>query len=150
MCVIDVEATCEENDRRFPHEIIEWPMVLLDRQTGETVRAWSHRRHGQKRAPPMPHETVACPIPPFPHALSIRQQVAERQTFVRPELNPVLSKFCTALTGIQQEQVDAAPTWETALADSMAWLQSCGYAWRTIPQRRPNENKATLTRNAHP
>ncbi|CAM0137046.1 hypothetical protein VKS41_008203 [Umbelopsis sp. WA50703] len=26
----DVEATCEENDKRYPHEIIEFPVVLVD------------------------------------------------------------------------------------------------------------------------
>ncbi|KAJ3244712.1 3'-5' exoribonuclease 1 [Chytriomyces hyalinus] len=36
-CVFDVEATCEENDREWVHEIIEFPVVLLDSITLETV-----------------------------------------------------------------------------------------------------------------
>ena len=41
--------------------------------------------------------------------------VAERQQFVRPRERPVLSEFCKTLTGITQEQVDAAPLYPQAL-----------------------------------
>lgn len=30
LCVIDFEATCEEGEREYPHEIIEFPVVLVD------------------------------------------------------------------------------------------------------------------------
>jgi len=33
LCVLDVEATCEKNDRRYVHEIIEFPVVLVDLHT---------------------------------------------------------------------------------------------------------------------
>ncbi|KAL7854165.1 hypothetical protein AOLI_G00210090 [Acnodon oligacanthus] len=38
ICVVDFEATCEENNPSdFPHEIIEFPMVLIDTHTLEIV-----------------------------------------------------------------------------------------------------------------
>ncbi|KAF7696969.1 3'-5' exoribonuclease 1 [Silurus meridionalis] len=38
ICVVDFEATCEEsNPRNFVHEIIEFPMVLIDTHTLEIV-----------------------------------------------------------------------------------------------------------------
>jgi len=30
VCVLDVEATCEERDKHYVHEIIEFPVVLVD------------------------------------------------------------------------------------------------------------------------
>lgn len=40
--------------------------------------------------------------------------VGTMNTFVRPTINPILSKFCKELTSITQEQVDNAPTWDDA------------------------------------
>lgn len=38
ICVVDFEATCEENNpRNFIHEIIEFPVVLVDAHTLEIV-----------------------------------------------------------------------------------------------------------------
>ncbi|KAJ3296683.1 3'-5' exoribonuclease 1 [Borealophlyctis nickersoniae] len=37
-CVLDVEATCEEEaDWDYPNEIIEWPVILIDGRTMEVV-----------------------------------------------------------------------------------------------------------------
>ncbi len=44
------------------------------------------------------------------------EPVAEFQTFVRPVRHPRLTPFCTALTTIEQAQVDAAPGFPQALA----------------------------------
>ncbi|KAH8555877.1 exonuclease family protein, partial [Umbelopsis sp. PMI_123] len=33
----DVEATCEENNKNYPHEIIEFPVVLVDGKTFDIV-----------------------------------------------------------------------------------------------------------------
>ena len=35
--VIDFEATCEQNVARYPHEIIEFPAVLIDGSNGTKV-----------------------------------------------------------------------------------------------------------------
>ncbi len=47
----------------------------------------------------------------------------EFQTFVRPRRKPRLSSFCRELTGITQENVDAAPTFPEALQMFLEWSQ---------------------------
>jgi inhibitor of KinA sporulation pathway (predicted exonuclease) len=47
----------------------------------------------------------------------------EFQTFVRPRQLPRLSSFCRDLTGITQENVDAAPTFPEALRLFLEWSQ---------------------------
>ena len=87
--VLDFEATCENNVKLDPQEIIEFPLVLVDAQTLE--------------------------------------RVDEFRTYVRPERNPKLTQFCTELTGILQEQVDAAPVWTEALKQAQKWLRKRSY-----------------------
>lgn len=102
IAVIDFEATCDRNNgNHFPHEIIEFPVVLID---------------------------VA------------KRAIVERfQSFCRPVLNPVLTDFCTELTGIEQHQVDAAPVFADVLRKVESWLadrnligttnkRKCGFA----------------------
>eukprot|EP00761_Pharyngomonas_kirbyi_P002509 gb/GECH01002513.1/.p1 GENE.gb/GECH01002513.1/~~gb/GECH01002513.1/.p1 ORF type:complete len:224 (+),score=37.23 gb/GECH01002513.1/:1-672(+) len=43
-------------------------------------------------------------------------------SYVHPVDNPILSEFCTQLTGIEQCQVDAAPPLPTVLHQFDAWL----------------------------
>ena len=47
----------------------------------------------------------------------------EFQTFVRPQRLPRLSSFCRELTGITQENVDAAPTFPEALQSFLDWVK---------------------------
>jgi inhibitor of KinA sporulation pathway (predicted exonuclease) len=47
----------------------------------------------------------------------------EFETFVRPRRLPHLSSFCRELTGITQEEVDAAPTFPEALQLFLEWSQ---------------------------
>jgi inhibitor of KinA sporulation pathway (predicted exonuclease) len=47
----------------------------------------------------------------------------EFQTFVRPLRLPRLSSFCRELTGITQENVDAAPSFPEALQMFLEWAQ---------------------------
>ncbi|XP_071448371.1 3'-5' exoribonuclease 1-like [Hetaerina americana] len=84
--IVDFEATCEEvNTPNYPHEIIEFPAVLVSTERKEII---SHF-----------------------------------QAFCRPTINPVLSDFCTELTGISQEQVDSADEFPTVLKNFEAWLK---------------------------
>lgn len=46
---------------------------------------------------------------------------AEFQSFVRPVRHPRLTPFCTELTTITQDQVDAAPLFPEVLAALVAW-----------------------------
>ena len=48
--------------------------------------------------------------------------------FIRPTDNPVLSGFCTELTGIRQADVDAARPFPEAIAEFNAWLAN--HQWR--------------------
>jgi len=41
LIIVDFEATCEEkNEPDYPHEIIEFPAVLVDCRSGELVKKW--------------------------------------------------------------------------------------------------------------
>lgn len=47
ICIIDFEATCEEgNPPEFIHEIIEFPVVLLNTHTLEIVSVLFHFQFG--------------------------------------------------------------------------------------------------------
>jgi inhibitor of KinA sporulation pathway (predicted exonuclease) len=43
-------------------------------------------------------------------------------TFVKPKLHPKLSQYCLKATGIRQDQVDVAPTFEEAMNSHTQWL----------------------------
>jgi len=69
LAILDFEATCDE-DRKFgPSEIIEFPIVLVDTQSLKIVKIF--------------------------HA------------YIIPTINPILTPFCTQLTGITQEMVSS-------------------------------------------
>ena len=42
--------------------------------------------------------------------------------FVRPTINPILSEFCHNLTGISQETVDNAETFEIVHQKFLEWM----------------------------
>jgi inhibitor of KinA sporulation pathway (predicted exonuclease) len=50
-------------------------------------------------------------------------QWPEFQTFVKPRRLPRLSSFCRELTGITQQDVDAAPSFPEALRQFLEWSQ---------------------------
>jgi inhibitor of KinA sporulation pathway (predicted exonuclease) len=54
--------------------------------------------------------------------------VDEFQSYVRPVVNPVLTAFCTELTGIEQSWVEESPPFPEALRQHTAWLQKHGIA----------------------
>jgi len=56
--------------------------------------------------------------------------IEEHRTFVRPVVNPVLTPFCTQLTGITQDDVKDAPTFEEALQLHETFMAK--YAHRNI------------------
>lgn len=43
--------------------------------------------------------------------------------YCKPQINPILSKYCTDLTGITQEQVDSAETFDKVLIHFQKWLE---------------------------
>ncbi|CAF3406911.1 unnamed protein product [Rotaria sp. Silwood1] len=84
LAVVDFEATCEDKQVNYQHEIIEFPIVLID----------------------------------------VQQQIIvdQFQSYCRPIIKPILSKFCTELTGIEQHQVDNAPSFVEVLHNVETWL----------------------------
>ncbi|CCM02888.1 uncharacterized protein FIBRA_05002 [Fibroporia radiculosa] len=97
--VLDVEGTCVEGSSSFdyPNEIIEWPVCLL--------------RWKDKSPDGIAKELVV---------------VAEFRSFVRPTWRPLLSQFCTNLTGITQDQVDSAPEFTELLQMFETFLEDNG------------------------
>jgi len=49
-------------------------------------------------------------------------QIDTFQVFVRPSKNPILSEFCSALTSIQQSDVDGAPYFSEAIYNFENWI----------------------------
>ena len=89
LLVIDFEATCEEkNPAGYPHEIIEFPAVL-----------------------------VSCENVDRPEIIDVFH------SYVKPVINPTLSEFCKGLTGIEQNTVDAADTFDKVLHAFEKWMQ---------------------------
>jgi len=65
----------------------------------------------------------------FPTLLyNLRQNEVQAQfhEYVKPVRNSALTNFCTELTGIQQETVDAADTFPAVWSRFQAWLTSVG------------------------
>ena len=64
---------------------------------------------------------------PFPSFIGIHS-IAEQfhysifSSYVRPRINPLLSKFCKELTGIEQSQVDKAPYFPVVFKLFTQWL----------------------------
>jgi ERI1 exoribonuclease 3 len=51
--------------------------------------------------------------------------------YVRPTLNPTLTTFCTSLTGITQETVDAADTFDNVFFRANEWINEVMQEYRT-------------------
>lgn len=49
--------------------------------------------------------------------------LAEFSQFVRPLINPTLTKFCSELTGICQADLDSAQVWSEVNQELMEWLR---------------------------
>lgn len=54
---------------------------------------------------------------------STMQIVDEFQSFIRPVRNPQLTPFCTELTTITQQDVDAAPDFSSVITALKQWLK---------------------------
>ena len=95
ICVLDFEATCWP-DRRDDNmrEIIEFPSILY--KVNSVVQ-----KGGTKV-----------------------EYIGEFQKYVKPVLHPILTDFCTELTGITQDIVDKASTFEQVYLEHYEWLRS--------------------------
>eukprot|EP00729_Bicosta_minor_P011493 gene11493-4055_t len=64
--------------------------------------------------------------------LKHQEVLGEFQRYVRPTHNPVLSPFCTRLTGITQADVDGAEPFPVVFAAMLAWLRGLGLLPGTV------------------
>ncbi|GJJ70550.1 3'-5' exoribonuclease 1 [Entomortierella parvispora] len=71
-----------------------------------------------------PNEVIEFPVVLLDG--STLEVVDEFQSYVRPTYRPTLSEFCVELTGIQQETIDAAPTFTEMLILFDEWLTKHG------------------------
>ncbi|XP_009472991.1 PREDICTED: LOW QUALITY PROTEIN: 3'-5' exoribonuclease 1 [Nipponia nippon] len=153
ICVVDFEATCEEgNPPEFVHEIIEFPIVLLNTRTLEISfspltstsslfgACWLRGRtcSGWKAiCRPIVNLMMASQgahtgwggthsfLPQAGQVAAIAFHLWEDtfQQYVKPEINPKLSNFCITLTGITQDIVDKADTFPQVLQNVIEWMR---------------------------
>ncbi|KAJ3065271.1 hypothetical protein HDU98_011349 [Podochytrium sp. JEL0797] len=71
---------------------------------------------------PKPQEIIELPTVLIDTSLEGGKVISEFHSYVRPVHHPILTKFCTELTGIQQETVDPAPTFAEVWPQFMAFL----------------------------
>jgi len=70
-----------------------------------------------------PHEIIEIGAILGKISLQSFEVIGELQIYVKPTINPTLTNFCTDLTGITQDTVDAAATLDNALPVFQSWLQ---------------------------
>ena len=102
LCLLDFMATCNDGPPPKPQEIIEFPAILLNVETGK-VEGKFH-----------------C--------------------YVSPDAHPILSSYCTELTGITQDQVDSGISLMEALDMHKEWLDEHGLISLSEPLQQ-DENK---------
>lgn len=66
---------------------------------------------------------IGCQILEYSAEKNTLTDVAEFQQYVKPVINPILTKICTDLTGIQQETVDKAPTFKETWENFLKFLK---------------------------
>ena len=95
LCVLDFEATCWENSaNKEQMEIIEFPSVLY--KITETTEPLN----------------------------ATYEFISEFAEYVRPTINPQLTKFCTELTGIAQKTVNSAEPFNVVYKNHIKWLNT--------------------------
>ena len=85
LLVLDFEATCDDQIKLRPQEIIELPVIKVNATTLESESVF--------------------------------------HSYVRPTAHPVLTPFCTDLTGITQGMVEGKPTLKEVMAQLESWLE---------------------------
>ncbi|CAI4231851.1 unnamed protein product [Auanema sp. JU1783] len=84
LVTIDFECTCQMANYDYPHEIIQFPAVLIEMESLSIIDTFD--------------------------------------SFVKPDINPILDPFCTSLCGITQENVDSAPSFTEVVNLFYKWL----------------------------
>lgn len=90
LIVVDVEATCEEDNAHFQHEIIEFPGVLVDVRCGRIDRERSFHTYVR----PVRHPTLS----PFCQALTgIRQDQVDHAPTFSEAIDKFKAWFCQTI-----------------------------------------------------
>jgi inhibitor of KinA sporulation pathway (predicted exonuclease) len=90
----------------------ERPLLIVDLE----ATCWERSEHRAENMETI--EIGAVLVDP----LRADEPAREFQRLVRPTLRPQLSRFCTQLTGIRQEEVDSAEPFAAVFASFVAWI----------------------------
>lgn len=116
--VIDFECTCEASTRSTKNQ-------SNDNDDDDERKSRPSTAESTATSASTTNEAQLFEIIEFPIVLinlPERRIVDTFQTYIKPSINPILSDFCTELTGITQAQVDNAPTFPEALQLVNDWL----------------------------
>ncbi len=76
------------------------------------------------RKPPKPQEIIEFPV------LKVNAKTLQTEsvfhTYVQPTVHPILTPFCTELTGITQDKVNGQPRLTNVLENLHSWMESNG------------------------
>ena len=73
-----------------------------------------------KNGTPVPQEIIE--FPSVIVDIEKRKVISEFQEYIKPIFHPILSSFCTELTGITQKVVDEGSSFENAIENYKKWL----------------------------
>ena len=108
MCVLDFEATCDNDGGFQPQEIIEVNLTyqLFSKYvTSELVPRLLDKRNNTRNSRRGTNNSSPPPPPPHPNHFT-HSDAVQFHSFCRPAVHPQLTEFCTGLTGISQASVD--------------------------------------------
>jgi inhibitor of KinA sporulation pathway (predicted exonuclease) len=132
LLVLDFEWTADNTKKMLPlPEITQFPTVamrLVQNRRGEHSSSSSSSSSSPSPSPssPLSSPSLSSSLRPISWVHRDMEVFASFDTFVRPTLNPTLSRFAVELTAITQQQVDAAPKIEQVLPQYMRWLEQLG------------------------
>ena len=132
--VLDFEWTADDNRKLEPiAEITQFPSVVMKivdtKEQGVVVpksmgKSASAAAADEGSPPPLPTDLTEPISPDDARTQQDAHAVSIFDTFVRPTLNPTLTQFSIDLTGINQAQVDTAPSIDETIQKYTRWLTS--------------------------
>lgn len=123
--VLDVECTCQSakylRRHAFKSEIIQIAMVLIDvtkvALSLEDLSLAEKGKNNTNSASLAQHSSSKTPT------TCTTTVVDEFNTYVKPTGCPILSQYCTNLTGIRQEDIDDAPILQDAITQISKFIE---------------------------
>ena len=123
LIVLDFEWTADNKQKVEPiAEITQFPSVAMALYESKPMK-WDDN-YSPTHGVDIPEDLRPSSAEQLPrrdaHCVSIFD------TFVKPTLNPKMTKFSIELTGITQDDVDRAPTIDGVVVEYMKWLHGLG------------------------